>query len=249
MRNKLLLCLAILLLLGGLGMLLWPSLQSAALRRAEKRTIREFERYRGTITESAAPERPENDSPALPQESLVCAFPELWNAAVAYNERLAQTQPAEFSTEAWKTPPLKLSAYGWGQESFGFLTIPSADIEAPIYLGGSPANLSKGAAVLGQTSVPIGGESTNCVIAGHRTWDGIRYPFVGLEAVQVGDPVYLTNPWQTLNYRVIATEIIYPDNTEPIHIQTGRDLLTVFTCTYPNTRRVLVICERVTEEE
>lgn len=189
MRNKLLLCLAILLLLSGFGMLLWPSLQSAALRRAEKRTIREFERYRGTITESAAPERPENDSPALPQESLVCAFPELWNAAVVYNERLAQTQPAEFSADAWETPPLKLSAYGWGQESFGFLTIPSADIEAPIYLGGSSANLSKGAAVLGQTSVPIGGKSTNCVIGGHRTWNAILHPFASLEEVAEGDLV------------------------------------------------------------
>ncbi len=109
-------------------------------------------------------------------------------------------------------------------------------------------NLNKGAAILGQTSMPIGGASTNCVIAGHRTWNGIMHPFVGLEKVEVGDLLYLTNPWETLTYRVVRKEIIYPDNSDKVRIQEGRDLISIFTCTYPNTRRVLVTCERIIEE-
>ena len=110
------------------------------------------------------------------------------------------------------------------------------------------ANLNQGAAILGQTSMPIGGEGTHCVIAGHRTWNAILHPFVGLEKVQAGDLVCVTNPWQTLTYRVETVEIIFPDDAEKIRIQPGRDLLSVFTCTYPNTRRVLVTCERIKEE-
>ena len=44
-------------------------------------------------------------------------------------------------------------------------------------------------------------------------------------------------------------EIIYPDNSNKVRIQEGRDLISIFTCTYPNTRRVLVTCERISEEE
>ena len=110
-------------------------------------------------------------------------------------------------------------------------------------------NLERGAAILGQTSMPIGGEGTHCVVAGHRTWNAIRHPFAGLEQVQAGDLVYLTNPWQTLTYRVTEVGIIFPDDSDAIRIRPGEDLLSVFTCAYPNTRRVLVTCERIPEEE
>ena len=49
-------------------------------------------------------------------------------------------------------------------------------------------------------------------------------------------------------YRVIEVEIIFPDDADKIRIQRDRDLLSIFTCTYPNTRRVLVTCERTKEE-
>ena len=73
--------------------------------------------------------------------------------------------------------------------------------------------------------------------------------FVSLEQVQIGDLVYVTNPWETLTYRVIATGTISPSDLEQIRIQPGKDLLSIFTCTYPNTRRVLVTCERIFEKE
>ena len=39
------------------------------------------------------------------------------------------------------------------------------------------------------------------------------------------------------------------NDLEQIRIQPGKDLLSIFTCTYPNTRRVLVTCERIYEKE
>lgn len=250
MKNKLLIVLALLFLLGGLGVFLYPSFQTAMIRQAEKGTIQQFEEYRAsaTIAESEKPD-PENElDETVPAAETPRAFPELWDACLAYNTQLVLSQQEDFSAESWKRAQLVLSDYGWEQEIFGYLSIPSAEIEAPLYLGGSSSSLNKGAAILGQTSMPIGGENTNCVIAGHRTWNGALHPFVGLENVEVGDLVYLTNPWETLRYRVVAKEIIYPDNSDKVRIQEGRDLISVFTCTYPNTRRVLVTCERIIEE-
>ena len=252
MKRKLLLILAVILLLGGIGVFLYPSFKTAIFRQAEKGSIRQFEQYRSTAPVATAkapnPADPDNQEETVPAETERI-FPDLWDACATYNSDLVKTQYEKFSAEAWKKAPIILSDYGWEQEIFGYVSIPSADIEAPLYLGGSMSNLSKGAAVLGQTSMPIGGASTNCVIAGHRTWNAILHPFVGLEKVEVGDLVYLINPWETLTYRVVEKEIIYPDNSDKVRIQEGRDLISIFTCTYPNTRRVLVTCERIIEEE
>lgn len=171
-------------------------------------------------------------------------FPSLWDACAAYNDMLFETRQGGLSAETMRKPALRLSDYGWEQDVFAFLSIPDANIKTPIYLGGSLANLDKGGAHLGQTSLPIGGENTHAVIAGHRSWSG-AIVFRGLEDLEAGDYVYVTNPWETLTYKVISVRIIYPDNTEAIRIQEGKDLLSIFTCTYPNTRRVLVTCTRV----
>lgn len=230
-----------LLFLAGLGILLYPVFRTTAFQQAEKEAIRQFEQYRATEPEATEP----TDNPVFADSEK--PFQELWDACAAYNEALKTKQQMSFTAQSWEQPPICLSDYDWEQDIFGYISIPSADIEAPLYLGGSMENLNQGAAILGQTSMPIGGEGTNCVIAGHRTWNAILHPFVGLEKVQPGDLVCLTNPWETLTYRVTEIEIIFPDDSEKIRIRPGRDLLSVFTCTYPNTRRVLVTAERIPE--
>ena len=244
MRNKGIIVFAALLFLIGLAVLLRPLLKTAEFRAAERETVRQFMQYRESSKIGPVPDD-EEPAPAEKERS----FPELWAACVEYNKSLNRTHQVGFTAQAMEQMPLSLEEYGWEQEVFGTLTIPSADIEAPLYLGANAYNLNRGAAILGQTSMPIGGENTNCAIAGHRTWNGIMHPFVGLEKVEIGDPVYITNPWETLTYRVMAVQIIYPDNTDDIRIQPGQDLVSVFTCANPNTRRVLVTCERVIEEE
>lgn len=46
MKRKLLIALAVLLFLFGLGVLLYPTVRTAAFRQAERREIRRFEEYR-----------------------------------------------------------------------------------------------------------------------------------------------------------------------------------------------------------
>ena len=97
-----------------------------------------------------------------------------------------------------------------------------------------------------QTSIPIGGENTNAVIAGHRGWGGAAY-FRYITELQPGDEVIITNLWGTLTYRVAETQIIWPYEVDQILIQENRDLITLLTC-HPyasgGKQRYLVICER-----
>lgn len=242
MKNKVLIVFASLLFLGGLGALLYPTVKTAAFQAQERQSIRQFEQYR------SAPVQPETAEPDPMPAEKAKPFPELWEACVRFNEDLNKTHQAEFTAERLEQASLNPADYGWESEVFATLSIPTVQIEAPLYLGASTANLYRGAAILGQTSMPIGGKNTHCVIAGHRTWSA-TVRFLRLEEVQPGDLIYLTNPWETLAYRVIGVKTIPPDSLELVTIQPGRDLLSIFTCTYPSTRRVLVTCERIDKEE
>lgn len=135
-------------------------------------------------------------------------------------------------------------------EIFGVISIPSLDIEMPVYLGASYQHMAGGAAHLTQTSLPIGGSNTNCVIAGHRGWRGASF-FLYLTDLKEGDEVLVTNLWENLRYRVVEIQIIDPKDIDAILIQEGRELLTLLTCyrvASGEKLRYLVFCERTFEE-
>lgn len=163
----------------------------------------------------------------------------------AYNQRIYKEHQKDFR-DAWSVtqPPQVLA--GIGDEMFGYLEIPAMDVRMPLYIGASAQHLAKGAAVLGETSIPIGGANTNAAIAGHRGWRGVPY-FREIEKISVGDEVYLTNPWETLVYRATGIRIITPDDSDAVKIQDGKDMITLITC-HPyrsgGKYRYLVFCER-----
>lgn len=120
------------------------------------------------------------------------------------------------------------------------------DVLLPLYLRASAENLAAGAAVLSQTSLPIGGISSNCVIAGHRGYAGMAY-FREIESLKEGSLIYIVNPWETLVYQVTETRVIDPSDIAAVLIQEGRDLVTLITC-HPylsnGLYRYVVYCER-----
>ena len=157
-------------------------------------------------------------------------YSELMTALQEYNRQLyAEKQCNLTDLEACEEPAADLTAYGIEDEIIGVLEIPAMELTMPVYLGASDDHLAAGAAVLGNTSAPIGGDSTNCVIAGHRGWRGADY-FRHIDRLQVGDTVTLTNLWETLTYTVADIQIIQPHEVEKIKIQPNRDLLTLLTC-------------------
>ena len=223
MRKRSLL-LAALLAVAGLCVLLWPVFTGHRLQADTDEAAQSF-----------LEERKPNP------------HPELLTALQEYNRQLyAEKQSDLTSLEACEEPAVDLAAYGIADEVFAVLEIPAMDLTMPIYLGAGDEHLAAGAAVLGQTSVPIGGDSTNAVIAGHRGWQGADY-FRHIDLLQVGDEVTVTNLWERLTYTVNDIQIIQPHEVDKIRIQPDRDLLTLLTC-HPyasgGRQRYVVYCER-----
>ena len=99
---------------------------------------------------------------------------------------------------------------------------------APIVLR-NEKNMRKGAAIMGQTSLPVGQKDSNCVIAAHRGYRGIPY-FRDIEQLKTGDKVIIRNPWERLDYRVTKIKVIDPYDMDKILIQKGKDMVTLLTC-------------------
>lgn len=218
--------LAALLAVAGVCLLLWPLVHGSRLESQSTQTAQTF----------------------LQQQEDAPQHPELLAALQEYNHCIfAENQFGLVDLEACEEPAVDLPAYGIEDEVFGVLTIPAIDLTMPVYLGASNEHLALGAAALGQTSVPIGGDNTNSVIAGHRGWQGADY-FRYIDRLQKGDTVQLTNLWDTLTYEVVDTAIIQPHEVEKIKLQPNRDLLTLLTC-HPyasgGKQRYVVYCERI----
>ena len=118
----------------------------------------------------------------------------------AYNAKIyAEGQSGLVDAWSYTEPSFDLKAYGVDDDVIGVLSIPSISVTLPIYLGATYDHMAHGAVHLSQTSLPIGGMNTNCVIAGHRGWEGAPF-FLKLDKVAVGDEVTVTNLWETLTY-------------------------------------------------
>ena len=191
---------------------------------------------------------PTEDPTALTEPALPPREHEaLWEEMLAYNQQIwAEKQAGLCDLWAYEQPSFTLGEYGLDDEIFGVISIPALELEMPLYLGTTYQHMADGAAHLSQTSIPIGGDNTNAVIAGHRGWGGAAY-FRYITELKPGDEVIITNLWETLTYLVAETQIIWPHEVQKILIRKGRDLLTLLTC-HPyasgGRQRYLVICER-----
>ena len=223
--RKTYLLLAALSAVAGICVMLWPAFTGHRLQADTDAAVQSF-------LEERKPEQ---------------QYPELLAALQEYNRQLyAEKQCNLTDLEACEEPAADLTTYGVADEIIGVLEIPTMELTMPVYLGASDAYLAAGAAVLGNTSAPIGGDNTNCVIAGHRGWRGADY-FRHIDRLQAGDTVKLTNLWETMTYTVSDIQIIQPHEVEKIKIQPNRDLLTLLTC-HPyasgGRERYVVYCVR-----
>ena len=247
--RSLALLLVLLMFAAGLGIFLYPYLWGAIVDREISMNAQGF-----LNRDETAPTIPEVivtiDSPTEPEETK--AYPELWADMVRYNETIYTQGQAGLSCQYdYQKPSFLLKNYGLSDEVFGVISIPAMELEMPIYLGATEQHMADGAAHLSQTSLPIGGDNTNCVIAGHRGYNGASY-FRYMDKLKVGDAVYIANLWEQLTYRVSEIRIIDPHDVEEILIQPGRELLTLLTC-HPyasgGRQRYVVYCERVESPE
>lgn len=129
---------------------------------------------------------------------------------------------------------------------YGTIFIPKLSLELPIYVGSTNENLSRGIAHLEGTSLPVGGESTHSVLAGHNGAITNEW-FTHIDQLGKGDLFYIRNGTSVLTYSVYDTKVIEPTDTSELYIEEGRDLVTLLTCIDGGSKRLLVKGERVLE--
>lgn len=177
-------------------------------------------------------------------------FEDLYQELTRRNEQLYLEKQRNLTDPfSYERPNIDLSAYGLEGNVIGFISIPKMDIELPILLGANNENMRLGAVHLTETSYPIGGVNTNCVIAAHRGYSKAAM-FRDIEALEIGDEIYIENFRETLVYRVVELRVIHPTDINQLLIQEGRDLVTLITC-HPyrhNYQRYVVFCERAESE-
>ena len=229
--RKLIRIIAVIMLIAGIGFFTYPIVLKIAFNMQADKAIVQFE---SIITD----ELPTNN--ALP-------YAELRKAMFAYNEELYLSgQSGLIDQLSYEVPDFLLSVYGINSDILGYIAIPKIDVKLPIYNGASEKNMAKGATYLANTSLPVGGDNTNCVIAAHTRYKGIHM-FKRITELEIGDEIYITNLWETLVYKVVETKVIDPIDSQNIYIKAGRSLVTLSTChPYPkNYQRYLVYAELV----
>lgn len=125
------------------------------------------------------------------------------------------------------------------------LEIPKIELKLPIYHGTEEAVLQKGIGHICGSDLPVGGESSHSLLAGHR---GLPHAelFTRLNELEIGDEFVIHICDEKHTYEVCKIFIIEPDDTSALCVQDGRDLISLITCTpYGiNTHRLVVMGER-----
>ena len=133
-----------------------------------------------------------------------------------------------------------------GNGIMGYVTIPKLGVELPVYHGISAEVLNIACGHLEGTSLPVGGESTHCVLSAHRGLPHAKL-FTELDKMELGDTFTLTVLDRTLTYQVDQIKVDRPNEIEDVQIIAGEDHCTLLTCTPygVNSHRLLVRGTRI----
>lgn len=235
--RKLIRIIAVIILIAGIGFFTYPIALKIAFNMQANNAMNQFEQLKA--------DQLQTDSIASNESDILYA--ELRKAMFDYNEKLyLNGQSGLIDQLSYEIPNFLLSDYGIDSDILGYITIPKIDVKLPIYNGANQKNMAKGAAYLANTSLPVGGDNTNCVIAAHTRYKGIHM-FKRITELKSGDEIYITNLWETLVYKVVEAKIIDPNDSKNIYIQANKSLVTLSTChPYPyNYQRYLVYAELV----
>lgn len=182
-------------------------------------------------------------------------FTQEWEKAEAFNATITQNNLysdvfGESTTDLQNTEYWKILNEA-GDGVMGYLSIPKINIKLAIYHGTADDVLQTGVGHLNGTKLPIGGESTHCVVAAHRGLPSAKL-FTDIDQLRNGDKFYIHVLDQVLAYEVDQIlPMVDKDDHETLEnalkIEEGKDQVTLFTCTPygVNSHRLLVRGTRV----
>ena len=133
-----------------------------------------------------------------------------------------------------------------GNGIMGYVSIPKLGVEIPVYHTVSPDVLNIACGHLEGTSLPVGGESTHCVLSAHRGLPHAKL-FTDLDKMELGDTFQITVLNRMITYQVDQIKVVLPNEIDDVQIVAGEDYCTLLTCTpYGiNSHRLLVRGTRI----
>ena len=229
MRKHLSTILLILIFLVGLSLLLYPTVSDYWNSLHQSRAIAQYAEQVANL---------DND-----------VYEQLWADAGAYNRTLPGTAQRYVLTDEEKEAYEQLLDPS-GTGVMGYIEIPEISCSLPIYHGTDEAVLQIAIGHIEGSSLPVGGESTHCVLSGHRGLPSAKL-FTDLDKLDTGDTFILRVLDETLTYEVDRILIVEPYELSALEIEEGRDYCTLVTCTPygVNTHRLLVRGHRVENQE
>lgn len=209
----------------GLSLMLYPTISDQWNGYHQTRVIAEYNREVEKLDEAG--------------------YDALWEEAKSYNRALLQkTDRYHLTDQEREEYESLLNLSGTG--AMGYIEIPRIQCSLPFYHGTDEAVLQKAIGHIEGSSLPVGGESTHCVLSGHRGLPSARL-FTDLDVLCEGDIFLLRVLDQTLTYEVDQIRIVEPDQLSALGIEEGEDYCTLVTCTPygVNSHRLLVRGHRI----
>ncbi len=176
-------------------------------------------------------------------------YEEMWIDAEEYNRSLVE-RPFNFQLSDEQKAEYEALLNVGNNGIMGYIDIPSIDVTLPVYHGTGKSALQIAVGHLEWTSLPVGGESSHCVVSGHRGLPSAKL-FTDLDQLEIGDVFLLQVLNEVLTYEIDQILIVEPDDTDELGIKEGEDLCTLVTCTpYGiNSHRLLVRGHRIDSSE
>ncbi|QPK80747.1 class C sortase [Schaalia sp. ZJ405] len=226
-----------LLVLGGTGLILYPTIASWKSQWNQSQVVDAY----AHLVDHVEPDRIDQIREARKYNDLLAS-----GAVLGSNEHVPQGSGVVDTDANPDVLPYDQQLKAGDTGLMGRIRIPSIDVDLPIYHGTSEQTLLIGAGHLEGTSLPVGGDSTRTVITAHRGLPESTL-FNNLDKVKKGDTFTLEVFGEVLTYRVFSMKVVQPEDSEEVLVERGRDLATLITCTPlgVNSHRILVTGERI----
>lgn len=217
----------VLVLLIGLGIMLYPTMCDLYSKWLALQEVKEYERV---------------------LESGKVDYSELWTAAEEYNRYLVD-KPNQLAAAEAEAEYVSTLLNPLGNGMMGYISIPKINIRLPIYQGMEEVALQAGAGYWIGSSLPTGGVGTHCIITAHTGLVKAKM-FTDVNKLEKGDTFTLTILDRTLTYEVDQILVTEPDELKELLIDPQMDYVTLYTCTPygVNTHRLLVRGHRVVSD-
>ena len=208
-----------LLLVVGVGIFMYPIIGNWY---TEYNSVMEINSYNSTVKN-------------ISRDTLV----KLEKDASEYNKAIAEGDSSKVSVTSYND----LLAV---TDALGYIEIPVIGVYLPIYHGLDESTLQMAVGHMLGTSLPIGGESTHSVLAGHTGLPSAKL-FTDLDKMEIGNAFYIHVLDKVLKYEVDQIKVVLPEEARDIDIVKGEDHVTLLTCTPygVNSHRLLVRGKRV----